>query len=64
MRLLSSKDLRAKGIEISRAQLYRLMKRGRFPRPIKVSTNRNFWIESEIDGFIQQRIEERDRGAA
>ncbi|MGN7770761.1 helix-turn-helix transcriptional regulator [Phyllobacterium sp. 22552] len=64
MRLLSSKDLKAKGIDVSRAQLYRLMNAGKFPKPVKIGTKSNAWVEAEIDAWMMSRIEERDRGAA
>lgn len=61
MRLLSMDELKpVKGISYSRPHLFRLIKAGRFPAPIKIGENRNAWPESEIDSWVEQRIVERD----
>jgi predicted DNA-binding transcriptional regulator AlpA len=36
-----------------------MAKVGLFPRPVKIG-NKNAWIESEIDAWIAERIQERD----
>lgn len=42
-----------------------LEKAGRFPKRVQISDRAVGWVESEISGFIQARIAERDaRGAA
>ena len=56
-------DLRERGIHYSRVHIYRLVKAGKFPAPIKVGQNRVGWVESEIDDWIQKKVEERDRAA-
>lgn len=63
MRLISTEGLKAKGIAISQTQLWRLMKAGHFPRPVPLGTRHRVWLESEIDAWIMERVEERDRGA-
>jgi prophage regulatory protein len=60
MKLLNHESLKAKGITYSRVQLWRLVRAGKFPAPIKVGENRNAWVESEIDTWIEKRIAERD----
>jgi prophage regulatory protein len=61
MRLLSFGELKPlKGIPYSKAHLHRLVKDGKFPRPIKIGQNRNAWIEQEIDAHIEAKIAERD----
>jgi prophage regulatory protein len=61
MRLLDYEGLNAKGFRYSRAHLWRLIKAGRFPRPIKLGLgSRNAWIEQEIDAFIESKVAERD----
>jgi prophage regulatory protein len=60
MRLLDYADLRARGIKYSKAQLWRLTKAGKFPRPIRLSINRNAWTEDDIDEWITSRVAERD----
>ncbi len=59
-RVLNIDDLRARGIRYSRVHLSRLVKSGQFPAPIKLSQNRIMWPESEIDAWLQAKIEARD----
>lgn len=40
---------------ISRATLYRLMKTGEFPSPVKVSAGRVAWREADVRGWIESR---------
>jgi len=58
--ILDLDGLRRKGIKFSRVHLHRLAVAGKFPRPIKVGSNTNGWVESEIDAYIKKRIAERD----
>ena len=60
LRILSLNDLRELGIYYSRVHIYRLVKAGKFPAPIKVGQNRIGWIESEIDEWLNAKIAERD----
>ncbi|NHK29190.1 AlpA family phage regulatory protein [Parvularcula flava] len=60
MKLLSYEDLIARGIPYSRVHLWRLSQQGKFPMPVKISTNRNAWVESEINQFIEDKILDRD----
>jgi prophage regulatory protein len=62
MHLLGYNELKAKkGINYSRTHIWRLIKAGRFPRPIKMGGGaRNSWVEEEIDAFIAALIAERD----
>lgn len=60
MKLLNDEDLSERGIEPrSKPQRWRLIKAGKFPKPIKIG-KRNLWPESEIDAFIKSRMAERD----
>jgi prophage regulatory protein len=43
---------------MSRVQLWRLIRAGKFPRQIKVGT-KNAWVEHEIDAWIESRIAAR-----
>lgn len=63
-RLLSHEDLRDLGIRYSRVQIWRKVKDGTFPAPIKLGEARNAWIEAEVVAWIEQRIAERDGEAA
>ena len=63
MRLLNRFDLQALGIKFSRQHLKRLIKAGKFPRPIKPGTGTNgpdAWINSEINEYFVARIAARD----
>ena len=46
-------------IPISRITLYRLEKKGAFPRSTYVSANRRCWFESEVADW-QRSVDERD----
>lgn len=59
VKLLSADDLRARGVRLSKSQLYNLMKQGSFPRPIKVGGRSVAWPEPEIDAWLQERMDER-----
>ncbi|NGO52967.1 AlpA family phage regulatory protein [Mesorhizobium camelthorni] len=55
------KELKAvKGISYSRAQIYRLMKAGKFPHSIAIGENRIEFLEPEIDRWIMVKKLERD----
>jgi prophage regulatory protein len=40
----------------SRSTIYRLMGEKTFPKPINLSTNSIGWLESDIDNWLQERI--------
>lgn len=62
-KLLNEKQVCKDKVGFSRATLYDAIKRGIFPRPIKISAMRNAWLESEIDEWIAKRAAERTVGA-
>jgi prophage regulatory protein len=43
------------GITYSRVHIDRLVKAGKFPKPFKLSANRNAWWEADIVAFLQER---------
>ena len=63
-RLLTFPDLGSRGVPYTRVHIYRLEQQGRFPRRVRLGENRVGWVESEIEGWLQDRIAERDREAA
>jgi prophage regulatory protein len=63
MKLLDFSALADKGINFSDTHVWRLIRRGDFPRPIKVGA-RNHWVESEIDDYIANKLAQRDHVAA
>ena len=62
MKLLDLDGLAEKGIKFSDTQLWRLIRAGDFPRPLKIS-NRNHWLEAEIDRYIESKLAQRDAAA-
>jgi prophage regulatory protein len=58
-RLLRRPRVEAK-VGLKRTAIYELMKCGQFPKCIKIGRS-SFWISSEIDSWIEQRIQQ-DRG--
>lgn len=46
----------------SRVTIYRAVKDGRFPKPVKLGPRSIAWPESEIAAWQQARIAERDEG--
>ena len=57
--LLSAEDLREFGVSYSRVQLWKMVRDGLFPPPIKISTNRNAWVASEVTAWLEARMNER-----
>jgi prophage regulatory protein len=45
---------------VSRSQIYLMMDRGEFGRPVKISARACGWPEVEVDAFIRSRIEARE----
>ena len=43
---------------LSRTSIYMAISEGRFPKPIHLTERAVGWIDSEIDDWISQRIEE------
>lgn len=58
MQLLDNDDLTDRGIRPkSRAQRWRLIREGKFPRPLKIGS-RNLWTAESIDEFVAARVAE------
>jgi predicted DNA-binding transcriptional regulator AlpA len=63
MRVLSYQDLSAKGIKYSRQHIHRLVRRGLFPAPFKMSggdNGSNSWFEHVIDQHIEACAAKQD----
>lgn len=63
MKLLDQDGLAQKGIQFSDTHIWRLVRAGNFPKPVKIG-NRNHWVESEIDQYITNKLKQRDGVAA
>lgn len=44
---------------LKRAQIYTYMKSGSFPKSIKIGPSSVAWLESEIDEWINQKLNSR-----
>ena len=59
--------LRRKQVEdrtgLSRSTIYLQIQKGLFPKPINLGPRAVGWIENEIDKWLLERIETRDRGS-
>ena len=59
--------LRRKDVErrtgLSRSLIYSLMARGEFPRPIQLSARAVGWLTSDIECWLQDRLEQSVRRA-
>ena len=53
-RLLTLHEVQDK-CRLSRSTIYRLMREGRFPLPIRVGPRAVRWLESEIDEYLAGR---------
>lgn len=48
----------------SRSTIYDKVQRGEFPAPVKLGERAVGWIEAEVDAWVKDRIEARDRVAS
>ncbi len=64
IKLITANDLRPKGIPYSKPHLWRLEKIGKFPKRVPIGAGRYAYVESEIDGWIEARVRERDEISA
>jgi prophage regulatory protein len=58
-KILSKADLKAMGIDFNNSTIWRKTKAGKFPKPVKIG-NRNGWVDSEINEWVQGLVAERD----
>lgn len=43
-------------VGLSRSEIYRKIKAGEFPRPVKLSAQASAWLEHEITAWCQERL--------
>jgi predicted DNA-binding transcriptional regulator AlpA len=60
MRVIPRNRLSEKGIPFSDEWIRQLVAAGKFPRPIKIGSNRVAFVEEEIDAWLRARAAERD----
>jgi prophage regulatory protein len=46
---------------LSGSSIYRLVKAGQFPRPIKLGETASAWVDEEIEDWLIARVEERNK---
>ena len=63
MKVLKIKQVAAE-INISVPQVYKLVSLGRFPKPIKLGERGSGWLITEIDAWLQSRVDLRDEEVA
>ena len=49
----------SKEVNISVPQIYRLAKLGEFPKPLKLGKRSSGWLQSEIEQWIQEKVDAR-----
>ena len=49
---------------IKNSQVYALIQKGEFPKPIKLSERSSAWLASEVHEWIESKIQQRDEEAA
>lgn len=57
---LSEKEV-SKKVRLSRAQIWRLRRMGKFPVPVPISDRRIVFLNSEIDAWMRERIAARNQ---
>jgi prophage regulatory protein len=62
-KLLRLSDVRDR-VPYSRSTIYDLIKKGEFPKPISLGERAVAWVESDIDAWIQARVEKGRTGAS
>jgi len=50
-------------INTCKSQVYKLVQQGSFPKPIKLGERGSGWLISEIDAWLQSRVDLRDEEA-
>lgn len=59
MKLLDFSGLSEKGIRFSDTHIWRLIRAGEFPQPVKIG-RRSHWSEAEIDDYISFKLDSRN----
>jgi prophage regulatory protein len=48
---------------LSKASIYNLIRKGEFPKPVKISERAIGWVEEEIERYVEGKINARDDAA-
>jgi prophage regulatory protein len=49
---------------LGRSAIYRALREGSFPRPIKITPRASGWLQSEVDAWLAARITQREESTA
>jgi prophage regulatory protein len=49
---------------VSRSHIYALAQKGQFPKPVKLTERSSAWVASEVEEWIESRIQARDMEVA
>jgi prophage regulatory protein len=49
---------------LGESTIFKYVAAGTFPKPIKLTSNKNAWLESEVLAWMAERIAERDEATA
>lgn len=63
MRVIKLKDVLSK-TGLGKTTLYALLKQSQFPKPVSLGLRAVGWLESEIEAWIQEKINARDQQAS
>jgi Predicted transcriptional regulator len=47
-------------IHMSRSTFYEMLKNGLCPKPVKFGLRNNLWVETEVNAWINKKIEEKE----
>ncbi|OHY90174.1 transcriptional regulator [Vibrio rotiferianus] len=59
MRFIRLKEVISK-TGLSRSSIYSLIKEGRFPTSVPIGSRAVAWVESEVEEFLEESVQERD----
>lgn len=45
---------------LGRSTIYRMMDNGEFPKPISLTSNKVAWLQSEVNNWMQSKVEQRN----
>ena len=54
----------AEEINVSVPQVYKLASKGTFPKQIKLGERGSGWLRTEVDAWLQSRVDARDEEVA
>ena len=62
MRLIKLKDVMS-NTGLGRSTIYKYIAEGMFPKPVSLGARAVAWVESEVDDWILDKVEQRDAPA-